>query len=147
MLACAALDRDHRTTLVWTGHDQAYVVRAVRFPNSSEAQTLSPPGQAAELADLATDAAGDVVAAWTGGEHPTSLADPPFPGIGVAVRSGPAPPFEAPETALTNNSQRAYGTAAVAITPGTQRILVAGGPHFAIGGRHQPLIDVTELTG
>jgi hypothetical protein len=142
----AVLDPDNRTTLVWTGHEQAYVVRAVRFPSGSEAQTLSPPSQAAELADVATDVAGDVVAVWTGGEHPTNLAGPGFPGIGVAVRKGPGAPFAAPETALANSTQRAYGTAAVAITPDAQRILVAGGPYFAVG-RNQPPIDITERTG
>jgi hypothetical protein len=139
------LDPDGSTTIAWTGHDNRYLVRAVRFPGGGEAQTLSAGGSNAELTDLAGDPDGDAVAIWIGGSQPAALGGTPVPGVSVAVRSGAKASFGPPELPLVNSNSRIYRTAAVAIARGPHVLLAAGG-EFAANPSSQPVV-VTDRTG
>jgi hypothetical protein len=139
----AVLGPDGSTTFAWTGFAGGhYVVRAERlYRDIGDQESLSPPGIDAQLMDLTTDAAGDVLAVWA-----TAPDTAPVPGVAAVIRPAGAPPgapsFGAPQLVLTGAD--ASGTAAGAIAPGG-RALVAGGPEQVLGRIASQGVRVTRL--
>jgi hypothetical protein len=99
----AVLGPDGSTTFAWTGFAGGhYVVRAERlYRDIGDQESLSPPGIDAQLMDLTTDAAGDVLAVWA-----TAPDTAPVPGVAAVIRPAGAPPG-APPSARRNSCSRA----------------------------------------
>ncbi len=135
------LGADSAPTYAWTGFANGrYVVRAQRLHRDvGQVQTLSPPSVDAQLMDLATDVAGDVLAVWATVPGPSTT----LPGVAAVIRPAGAATFGAPQLVLAGGD--ASGTAAGAIAPGG-RAVVAGGSEPAINGPGAG-VRVTHLAG
>ena len=129
---------DGVTTLAWTGFAGGhYVVRSARIDRQLERdQLLSPPTVDAQLMDLATDGAGDVLALWA-----SVLGTATTPVVAAHVRPAGATTFGPAQVVLTGAD--VSGTAAGAIAPG--RAIVAGGQPEQINGTGA--VRVTQLIG
>jgi hypothetical protein len=127
-------------TLAWTGFVGGhYVLRAERLRRDvGTVETLSPPDADAQLMDLATDAAGDVLAVWT-----TVAGTAPVPAVAAVIRSSGATAFGAPQVVLAGTD--VAGTAAGAIAAGG-RATVAGGPEVVLNRPNPAGVVVTVLT-
>jgi hypothetical protein len=137
----AVLGADGVTTFAWTGFVGGhYVVRAERLDRQvGQVETISPPNADAQLMDLATDPAGDVLAVWASVPATTTT-----PGVAAVIRPAGATTFGAPTLVLTGAD--ASGTVAGAIASGG-RAIVAGGPEVVLNRGNPPAVLVTQLLG
>ncbi|MEY2515591.1 MAG: hypothetical protein QOJ89_2949 [bacterium] len=124
--------------IAWTGFVGGhYVARSARIDRQLEQdQLLSPPTVDAQLTDLVTDGAGDVLALWASVVGTTTT-----PVVAAHIRPAGARTFGPAQVVLTGVD--VSGTAAGAIAPG--RAIVAGGQPEQISG--SAAVRVTELTG
>ncbi len=135
------LGPDGATTFAWTGFVGGhYVVRAERLDRDvGQVETISPPTVDAQLMDLSTDAAGDVLAVWATVPGPATT-----PAVAAVIRAPGATTFGAPQLVLAGSA--ASGSAAGAIAPGG-RAVVAGGGEPALNSADGPGVRVTQLLG
>lgn len=133
----AVVGPDGSTTIAWTGIATAHrIVRVVRLHRDvAQSFAFSRPGIDAQLADLAADAAGDVLAIFT-----THAPSAPTTASAAILRAGAAA-FDAPQVVLAGSG--ATGSLAGAIAA-PDRAVVAGGPPFAIDA-HAPPVQITQL--
>jgi len=137
----AVLGTGAATTFVWTGFANGrYVVRAARLLRGVEQdEPLSPPTIDAQLMDVATSSAGDVIAVWA--SVPGTAATP---GVAAVIRAAGATSFGTPQLVLSGAD--ASGTVAGAILSGG-RAIVAGGPEVVLNRSDPPAVRVTQLLG
>jgi hypothetical protein len=137
----AILGADGVTTFAWTGFASGhYVVRAARVDRRVEAdEALSPATVDAQLMDLRSDSAGDVLAVWASVPGPATT-----PGVAAVIRPAGATTFGAPQLVLAGAN--ASGIAVGAIAP-DGRAIVAGGPEQVLNDSSQPQLRVAQLLG
>ncbi len=136
----AILGQDDVTTLAWTGFAGGhYVVRAARVARRvATTESLSPTTLDAQLTDLSTDGAGDVLAVWESVPGQARAV-----GVGAVIRPAGATTFGAPQLVLTGVDAAAEAVGAIA--PGG-RAIVAAGPG-QLSNNNLTGVRVTRLLG
>ena len=137
----AVLGADGVTTFAWTGFVGGhYVVRAERLDRQvGQVERISPPNADAQLMDLASDPAGDLLAVWASVPGTTTT-----PGVAAVIRPAGATAFGSPTLVLSGAD--ASGTVVGAIASGG-RAIVAGGPEVVLDRANPPGVQVTQLLG
>jgi len=137
----AVLGAGAATTFVWTGFANGhYLVRAARLLRGVEQdEPLSPPTIDAQLMDVASSDAGDVIAVWA--SVPGTAATP---GVAAVVRAAGATMFGAPQLVLSGADVSATVAGAI-LSDG--RAIIAGGPEVVLNRSNPPAVRVTQLDG